>query len=334
MSETSLFAETENHLYLALLRILRAMERGTQYHRWRDAAGVHDELRDALHAGFDDESVYYPDDAAYEDDLIELLFTCTSQEDGRACYRPRLPLHLPRLPEQRELSWLRALLLDPIAAALLPDSLHEKLLRRLQALVVPPLDDIWQRMDAPAPPHLARPAARALRTFLDAYEARRRIRVDGKLLAPCRLLYDLDRRAFLLCCWDVDAGTPLRLPLTAACDLTAADTPIPDDVEDRFAAALAARRTSVTFCIENTKNTVERCFELFSPYDKEAHVTDDFQRYELTLHYDEDDAEDIFEKLLSFGPRLVVLAPAETRAAIIDAWRALRALYADAPKEP
>lgn len=329
-----LFAESENHIYIALLRILHAMQEGRRFYRYRDKSGQHDDLIEALHDGFDYSRAWYADDEESERQLLNILFQLEKQPDGWEEYRLVMPVEVSRQPERRELVWLKALLLNRSARFPIPDTLAKKLLHRLAGVPEADLQDIWQRFDDDAPQAPDDSACRILTTFLQACLRGHTVMLqscgeEAIKAYPCRLEYDLSRSSYMLYIWEVRSDTLRRIPLASVQAIQELDELVPDHLYERLEQFYDAHHTSVTIEIQNTRNTVERCFQLFSPYDKEAHVDDALQTYQLTIYYYDFDTEDVLSKLFSFGPYLTVLAPEPMRDALIRRLQETYALYAE-----
>ena len=82
----------------------------------------------------------------------------------------------------------------------------------------------------------------------------------------------------------------------------------------------------VSLKVWNTRNAVERCFALFSSFDKKARLQDD-GTYFLTVNYCLLDEEEIFEKIFSLGSAVTVVAPKNFRERIIEKFSAIQNLY-------
>lgn len=77
--------------------------------------------------------------------------------------------------------------------------------------------------------------------------------------------------------------------------------------------------------IENKFNTVERCFSLFSYYDKEAYYDKEKNKHILKVYYYSFDEAEIIKDILSLGSSVIVIEPMGIRNKIIE--RIHKALY-------
>ena len=78
--------------------------------------------------------------------------------------------------------------------------------------------------------------------------------------------------------------------------------------------------------VQNTRNAVERCFALFSSFDKKARLQDDGTCV-LTISYSPPDEDEIFEKILSLGSAATVVAPQSFRERVHRKFAEINALY-------
>lgn len=74
---------------------------------------------------------------------------------------------------------------------------------------------------------------------------------------------------------------------------------------------------SVTLELTDERNALERALLHFSHLEKEAKKLDD-THYRIILHYDRKDETELLIRILSFGPQLEVISPAQFREKIRD----------------
>lgn len=69
--------------------------------------------------------------------------------------------------------------------------------------------------------------------------------------------------------------------------------------------------------IEDNKNTLDRCFNLFSAYDKKYYYDED-ENLILNIYYHDFDESEIIRDILSLGKSVVVLSPESIRKEVIN----------------
>lgn len=72
------------------------------------------------------------------------------------------------------------------------------------------------------------------------------------------------------------------------------------------------RKRKLVLELTDERNALERCMLHFSHLEKETERIDE-RRYRLTLHYEKDDETELLIRVLSFGPVLKVVYPAQFR---------------------
>lgn len=222
-----------------------------------------------------------------------------------------------------ELSWLSAVLADEELFFLLPAALREKLSARMKDF--PPLyeKNFWRKLRAKPTTAAGKIFSERLAVIVEALRLRKKISCAEEILTPCRLEYDLFTDKFFLIVWREQVE---KIPVEALDAPTLLEENIPPDVEECLKKFYAEHVAEVSLEVKNTRNSVERCFALFSSFDKKSCLQDDGS-YFLTITYCTLDEEEIFEKVLSLGAAATVLAPKTFRERVIKKFTAIKNLY-------
>lgn len=225
-----------------------------------------------------------------------------------------------------EFSWLSAVLADEELFFLLPDALRQKLSARLKDF--PPLYEKNFRRKLRAKPTTAagKIFSERLALIVEALRLRKKISCAEEILTPCRLEYDLFADKFFLIVWREATRQVEKISVETLSELVLAEENIPPDVEELVKKFYAEHVAEVSLEVKNTRNAVERCFALFSSFDKKSCLQDDGS-YFLTITYCTLDEEEIFDKAFSLGAAATVLAPETFRERIIKKFTAIKNLY-------
>ena len=223
-----------------------------------------------------------------------------------------------------ELSWLSAVLAEEELFFLLPDALRQKLSARLKNF--PPLYEksFWRKLRAKSTTAAGEIFSKKLAVIVEALRLQKKIICAEEILTPCRLEYDLFADKFFLIVWRERVE---KIPVETLDAVTLTDENIPPDVEELVKNFYAEHVAEVSLEVKNTRNAVERCFALFSSFDKKSCLQDDGS-YFLTITYCTLDEEEIFDKIFSLGAAATVLAPKTFRDRIIERFIAIKNLYA------
>ena len=82
---------------------------------------------------------------------------------------------------------------------------------------------------------------------------------------------------------------------------------------------LSTRKSEVTFRLVDKKNTnaFDRCYSLFSAYDKEA-CAEEENVYTIKVHFQDFDQQEIISRLLFLGSAVTVLEPEDIKDEMIE----------------
>lgn len=91
-----------------------------------------------------------------------------------------------------------------------------------------------------------------------------------------------------------------------------------DDIQKEYKAFLARNRKKVILDVEPTGHVIERCFRIFSYYERKAVYNREEEKYRLEIVYNAFDEAEIVRNILSLGSSVVVLEPLILRRKIRD----------------
>ena len=225
-----------------------------------------------------------------------------------------------------ELFWLSAILSDEEFFFLLPDELRQKLTARLKDL--PPLyeKNFRQKLRATHKQSSGKIFSEKLTVIVNALRQGKKIFCDGEILTPCRLEYDLFTDKFFLITWLDDEHRAEKIPVETLGAVSLSEEIIPNDCDKLLKKFYQDNVAEVSLKVWNTRNAVERCFALFSSFDKKARLQDD-GTYFLTVTYCLLDESEIIEKIFSLGSAVTVIAPQSFRDRIIEKFVAIQNIY-------
>ena len=318
----SLFNETKNPIFPVLCSLVNEIYNGAEY----TEAELLQQLKERTGFQYNNAA-----DIAAEQAILEKLFHFQNAKAPAELYLNAPLPHLP--PENIELEWLRSLLDNPRAAFLLPTALHTKLSQQLRSIppLIPP--NIWQHQTDTKDNPAAEPLQTYLRITLQALRQRQQITIQSKhqietTISPCRLEYDLANGEYTLLYWNETTAAPSRLILADLQKLNITEYPIPDEFEEKFDQFYQENQQTLRLRLQPKRNAVERCFALFSSFNKEAYWTND-NTYILKINYCHIDQSEIIAKLLSLGAAVTVLEPTALQKEIIKILRSAQKKYQD-----
>ena len=308
----SLFDDTKNSLFRLLCQIVSEICAGGKFTR-----------KDILRRIFTLPEFIYLEapEQAREEEIVDALFNF--DRNGFAVVPAEKNFSLP--PSDAELSWLRSVLADEELTFLLPAALREKLLERL-ANCSPLFEKSSWRNIRPTQVESSKSLLVNLSIIVEALRLQRKIFIDGQEMSPCRLEYDLASNKYFLIVWREEVRTIEKISVETLKTIELSDEQISDDVDARLENFYSANIAAVSLEVQNTRNAVERCFALFSSFDKKARLHDDGTCV-LTISYSPTDEEEILEKILLLGAAAVIIAPQSLRERVYRRFVEINALY-------
>ena len=136
--------------------------------------------------------------------------------------------------------------------------------------------------------------------------------------APCRLEYDCAQHRIRLILWLQAENRAVKLNVNRLQQINLSNLTYGHEVEASFNQFLSNSKTTVTIQLLPKYNAVDRCFSIFSSYDKQAIYDEDNDSYTLIITYYHFDEEEIIDYILSLGAAVVVIEPLHLRNKIIQ----------------
>ena len=281
------------------------------------------------------EFLNYEPDTDREKELLHTLFKCgTASEPVQL--RLEANTEIPFLATSLELSWLKDMLNDSQADFLLDPKLHSKLQSLLTDIQPLTSKERWKKLRFIGDDTTAAPLQQKLRTLQQAFLQGLQIHyinrdVKGNLhegtAIPYRLEYDLENDKYRLIIWNSEQNRAIKMTLANIIELQLSTEKIPAEAAFAIAHFYATRKTQVTLRLTPKANAVERCFFLFSSYDKDTWL-EGKETYMLRISFYDFDRQEIIDKILSLGAAVTVLDPADIREEIIEKLQAAYNHYA------
>ena len=310
----SLFDDTKNPVFVLMCRIVNEIQAGAKLTR-----------KDILNRIFLLPEFVYTEapEVEREEKIVDTLFNFNRAGFAEIPSEENFSLPI----SDTELCWLRTVLADEELFFLLPDALRKKLLNCLKDF--PPLyeKNFWRKLRVKTKTASGKIFSDKLAVIVEALRLQKKIFCDKEILTPCRLEYDLFADKYALIVWRETAQRVEKIPVENLGLLALSNENISPDVEGHLKKFYAEHAAEVSLKVENTRNAVERCFALFSSFDKKSRLQDDGS-YFLTITYCTLDEEEIFEKILSLGAMATVISPKSFRERIIKRFIAIKNLYA------
>lgn len=309
----NLFDDTKNPLFRLLCQIVNEIHNGKKFTR-----------QEILKRIFSLPEFIYVEapEREREEKIVDTLFNFDNAGFVKTLSDKNFSLPM----SDTELNWLRAVLVDEETAFLLPNDLRKKLLNRLEKISPLYEKNFWYKLRTVQKISAGEKFFDKLSVIVEALRTQRKIFCNNKILTPCRLEYDLATDKYFLIIWQEEMHSVEKISVETLGEINLSEEFVPSDCDEWLQRFYAENVTKVSLKVWNTRNAIERCFALFSSFDKKARLQDD-GTYFLTVSYCLLDEEEIIEKIFSLGSTVTVIAPKSFRTRIIEKFNAIQALY-------
>lgn len=130
----------------------------------------------------------------------------------------------------------------------------------------------------------------------------------NKEIFPVRIEYSFLNDAFRICGYDEKQGRFIKLNLVTMTNISLGENER-DDLEEDYKEFIKENTRTVVLDVEPTEHVIERCFRLFSYYDRKAIFSKEEEKYRLEISYLRFDENEVIRDILSLGSSVVVVEP-------------------------
>lgn len=134
---------------------------------------------------------------------------------------------------------------------------------------------------------------------------------------PVKIEYSLQNNMLRVSAYEPVEKRFIRMDLSTMEDVSVSDKII-RGLALKYKDFLENNMKTVVLDVEPVSYIVERCFRLFSYYDRKAKYNVDDNKYQLEIKYLKFDEGEIIRNILSFGDSIVVTSPEETRSIVYE----------------
>ncbi len=135
-----------------------------------------------------------------------------------------------------------------------------------------------------------------------------RYRFVNKELFPVRIEYSFLNDAFRVCGYDKKQNRFIKLNLSSMGSITMGNNE-QEDFEEEYKEFLKENSRTIVLDVEPTEHVIERCFRIFSFYDRKAIFSKEDNKYRLEISYLKFDENEVIRDVLSLGSSVVVVEP-------------------------
>lgn len=262
------------------------------------------------------------------------------KKDGRGMYKPSVPCKVPIRPTISEIQWLRMLLEDKRLSLFLEDKTMQKLGEKLEDM-----DNLFNKdyfleknIDFSDDEIEDVTFQKTLKVLIKAIEQNKFVKYtsrakDGTMFNeevafPFRIEHSIRNDKFRLSAFALKDRRIVKINISGMQTAEVIEE-VNDELREKAYEEIRSKRCEepLVLEVENRRNSVERCFSVFSFYEKEAYFNRGEKKHELKIYYYEFDEAEIIKDILSLGSSVVVVKPESVREKVIEKLKKAFFLY-------
>lgn len=143
---------------------------------------------------------------------------------------------------------------------------------------------------------------------------------------PVKIEYSLQNDMFRVSAYEPVEERFIRMDLSTMEDVSILDKTM-SGLTQKYNDFIQNNMKTVVLDVEPVSYIVERCFRLFSYYDRKARFNVDDNKYQLEIKYLKFDEGEIIRNILSFGENVVVTSPEDMRRLVYQRIRKACEVY-------
>lgn len=143
------------------------------------------------------------------------------------------------------------------------------------------------------------------------YDNMRPGRVEKKdaLAFPVRIEYSVVNDKFRIIAYEPAEKRFIKMNLDTMTNIEMTDETTNEDLEVAYAEFIKFNTKKVVLDIEPVDHIIERCFRVFSYYDRKARYDKEGRAYVLEVSYLKADENEVIKNILSMGSHVIVMEP-------------------------
>ncbi|RKD25200.1 WYL domain-containing protein [Caminicella sporogenes DSM 14501] len=247
-------------------------------------------------------------------------------------YTLSIDSNIPIRPTKIELRWLKMLIEDPKSKAIIDDTIVKKLTEKLKTIETWNYLDYWiqKNIDKNGDKLEDEKFKSFLKILSTAIQEDKSIKYTsinkkGKLYKdkigfPYRIEYSIRNNKYRVAVLPIDCDRVIKINVSSFKSIeimNKIDTKTKDKILN-FINSKKNLKNPLVLEVENRFNTVERCFSLFSHYDKEAYIDKEKNKHILKVYYYSFEESEIVRDILSLGSSVIVVEPTSIRNKVIE----------------
>ena len=130
----------------------------------------------------------------------------------------------------------------------------------------------------------------------------------GSILYPVKIEYSFINDLFRISGYDEEKDRFIKMNLSTLRNVSLLDDKM-EDLEKEYQDFIEINTKTVEIDVDPIGHVIERCFRIFSYYDRQARFDRDENKYKLKISYLKPDENEVIRDILSLGSYVVVVEP-------------------------
>ena len=130
----------------------------------------------------------------------------------------------------------------------------------------------------------------------------------GSILYPVKIEYSFINDLFRISGYDEENDRFIKMNLSTLRNVSLLDDKM-EDLEKEYQDFIEINTKTVEIDVDPIGHVIERCFRIFSYYDRQARFDRDENKYKLKISYLKPDENEVIRDILSLGSYVVVVEP-------------------------
>ena len=159
------------------------------------------------------------------------------------------------------------------------------------------------------------------------YERPGGVHKTGSAVFPVKIEFSLVNDCFRICGYYEDEDRFIKMNLDSMHNIEMTEKTADFDLLEAYSSFIRRETKTVALDVEPIEHVIDRCFRVFSCYDRKARYNKAEKKYRLEISYFRPDENEIIKNILSLGSYVVVMEPRAIQKKVYKRIQAANELY-------
>ena len=136
-----------------------------------------------------------------------------------------------------------------------------------------------------------------------------RVEIFSAKAFPVKIEFSIVNDKFRICAYEPVERRFIKMNLDTMQNLEVTEETADIELREEYKEFLKINTKKVVLDVEPVDHVIERCFRVFSYYDRKARYDKEKNKYRLEISYLKADEKEVIKNILSMGPYVIVMEP-------------------------